>query len=512
MVAGTSTIAPACASTVAATCDQTSGSGLTVDAAILALTQSFVVNNYGDGGSEGQLTVYGSIQQYARAGRHVQQRIATDDFYWLRQALHVGPVAQFPVTAELPRPQYRSVESDIGRHQCRGRFKRYLSATRRPVRGHRRGIDLRDGLLLGDDRRTPRIPEHHGAFPAYDVTATANPDGSATVNWTDPITSNGSTITGYTIGSTPNCSSCAGTSVGSATATSTTITGLTPGGTYTFTVTANSSAGSSSPSTASNSVIIPTVPSAPTNVSASVNTSTGLLAVSWTDPSNGGSAITGYNITPSPACSGCTYTTLSGPSVASVSITGANPGTSYTFTVSATNEIGTSNSSTASNSVTAPNVPVHRPSAQRRPPVARPCHLDRSFEQRRSRRSPGTSSPPTSGDSPRRLAQTFTRQQPPNVSGLTNGTAYTFKVAAINGVGTGAQSAASTSVTPITVPGAPTIGTATSGSLGDVTWTAPSSTRWSAITGYTVIPFIGTNCADRPDVRVHRDDCRRSPA
>ena len=39
------------------------------------------------------------------------------------------------------------------------------------------------------------------------------------------------------------------------------------------------------------------------------------------------------------------------------------------------------------------------------------------------------------------------------VTGLTNGTAYTFKVAAINGVGTGTQSAASASVTPATTPG-----------------------------------------------------------
>lgn len=40
--------------------------GLTIDATLLALNQSFVVNNYSTSGNEGQLTVYGSIQQDAR--------------------------------------------------------------------------------------------------------------------------------------------------------------------------------------------------------------------------------------------------------------------------------------------------------------------------------------------------------------------------------------------------------------------------------------------------------------
>jgi hypothetical protein len=42
------------------------GGGLIIDASLLGLQQSFIVNNYGDGGYDGQLTVYGSIQQDAR--------------------------------------------------------------------------------------------------------------------------------------------------------------------------------------------------------------------------------------------------------------------------------------------------------------------------------------------------------------------------------------------------------------------------------------------------------------
>ena len=73
------------------------------------------------------------------------------------------------------------------------------------------------------------------------------------------------------------------------------------------------------------------------------------------------------------------------------------------------------------------------------------------------------------------------------VTGLTNGDAYTFTVAAINVVGTGSFSNSSVSVTPAAVPGAPTIGAVTSGNtLVSVNWTAPSNIGGSAIAGYTV--------------------------
>jgi len=55
---------------------------------------------------------------------------------------------------------------------------------------------------------------------------------------------------------------------------------------------------------------------------------------------------------------------------------------------------------------------------------------------------------PYIGSTPQTATTTSTTATSVTLSGLTNGTAYTFKVAAINALGTGAESAASASVTP----------------------------------------------------------------
>ena len=71
------------------------------------------------------------------------------------------------------------------------------------------------------------------------------------------------------------------------------------------------------------------------------------------------------------------------------------------------------------------------------------------------------------------------------VTGLTNGQSYTFRVRAVNSAGASAASAASPSVTPATVPGAPTGLGATGGDQQVMlSWTAPASNGGDSITGY----------------------------
>jgi hypothetical protein len=91
-------------------------------------------------------------------------------------------------------------------------------------------------------------------------------------------------------------------------------------------------------------------PSAPTAVSAAAAASKAL--VRWTAPTNeGGSAITGYTVTPYVGTTAQAPVNVSAPAT-STTLTGLSNGTSYTFKVKATSSIGTSEPSLASSAVT----------------------------------------------------------------------------------------------------------------------------------------------------------------
>src|SRR5262249_22107174 len=70
------------------------------------------------------------------------------------------------------------------------------------------------------------------------------------------------------------------------------------------------------------------------------------------------------------------------------------------------------------------------------------------------------------------------------VTGLSNGTSYSFTVKASNTVGAGANSN-TLNATPATTPAAPTLDSATAGTNNvTLNWTAPTNNGGSTITGY----------------------------
>jgi hypothetical protein len=236
-------------------------------------------------------------------------------------------------------------------------------------------------------------------------------------------------------------------------------------------------------------------PSAPTGVTATAGN--GSATVSWTAPSdNGGSTITKYTVTPFIGSTAQTPVTVTGsPPATSTNVTGLTNGTSYTFTVTATNATGTSPASSPSNAVTPNNLPGAPTGV-----TATAGNASATVSWTAPSNNGGSTITkytvtPFIG-STAQTPVTVTGSPPAtstNVTGLTNGTSYTFTVTATNATGTGPASSPSNAVTPSALPGAPTGATATGGdSAATVSWTAPSSNGGSAITSYTVTPFVGS--------------------
>jgi hypothetical protein len=173
-------------------------------------------------------------------------------------------------------------------------------------------------------------------------TATVTSATTATVTYTPSANLGGYAVSAYTATSSPGSITGTGASPIS-------ISGLTTGTTYTFTVKATNVLGDSAASSASNSIVPFTVPGAPT-IGTATATGTTTATVTYTAPaSDGGSTITSYTATSSPA--GGTGT-ISQAGSGTINVTGLSPGTSYTFTVYATNAAGNSANSSASNSIT----------------------------------------------------------------------------------------------------------------------------------------------------------------
>ena len=232
-------------------------------------------------------------------------------------------------------------------------------------------------------------------------------------------------------------------------------------------------------------------PSVPTSVSATdVGTAravnNGAANVTWVAPSSNGAPITSYTVTSSPG--GYSATTSS----TSAQVTGLQSDTLYTYSVTATNAVGTSDASTSSAQVRATTIPAV-------PTIGTAtCATGQSYTGSANVSVPFT--PGTTGGktvtynvTSSSTATGSNSASPVTVSetvGNPTSTARTYTVIATNANGSSAASSASNSVAAISVPQAPTIGTATDGGTGtnvNVAYTA------NATGGATVSAFTATS-------------------
>ena len=315
---------------------------------------------------------------------------------------------------------------------------------------------------------------------------TSNYNGQSVITWTAVPSGGSDPVIDYTATTSPGNFTCTATG---ASATTCTITGLTNGTSYTVTVKARNNSGSSAASTASASFKPANVPVAPTNAAGTSNANAQSV-ISWTAvpatvAGNGGDAVIDYTATTSPGNFTCTAT---GASATTCTITGLTNGTSYTVTVKARNNSGSSAASTASANfkpATVPNAPTspagtsnaNAQSVISWTAVSAANNGGSAIIDYTATTSPGNFTCTATGAS----ANTCT------ITGLSNGTGYTVTVKARNAVGSSAASSTSATFTPATVPGAPGQPTLTNGTASQlgVSWAAPGSNGGAAITGYT---------------------------
>lgn len=211
------------------------------------------------------------------------------------------------------------------------------------------------------------------------------------------------------------------------------------------------------------------------------------VVLTWDAPANNGSPITGYTVTAAGVEQACAATTCT--------ITGLTNDQEYTFTVTASNEVGESDPSVAS-APARPDVEPEQPA----PPKGTDDDgaVELSWTAPANRGSPITSytveiSPaPANGVSQRSVSGTSTTWE-----GLTNGTAYQFRLQAVNDADRPSEfSGWSSSVTPAGTPFQPQAPVASraesavNGGVANVRWSAPDA-NGATIQSYDLYVYEG---------------------
>lgn len=196
------------------------------------------------------------------------------------------------------------------------------------------------------------------------------------------------------------------------------------------------------------------------------------VVLTWDAPANNGAAITGYTVTADGVDQECAATTCT--------ISGLTNNQEYTFTVTATNEVGESDPSVAS-APARPDVEPERPAPPKGTDGDKTADL--TWTAPVNRGSPITSytveiSPaPANGVSQKSVSGTSTTWE-----GLTNGTAYQFRIQAVNDADRPSElSGWSSSITPAGIPMQPLAPSASraesavNGGVANVSWKAPNA-------------------------------------
>lgn len=235
------------------------------------------------------------------------------------------------------------------------------------------------------------------------------------------------------------------------------------------------------------------VPGTPTSVVATAGNAS--ASVTFVAPlSNGGSAITGYTVTSIPAGG---VDANAGSTSLTHTITGLTNGASYTFTVKATNSVGTSVASSASNSVT-PKAPVATGFLFIGPSSGNVNSASANFTVTPDNPYTGTITITPTGTGSEGLSAkvlTFSSSSTAQTFSITPTAAGSISLAPTNN-GSLTNPAILTYAANAVVPAAPTSVVAIAGNTSaSVSFVAPANNGGSAITGYTVtsIPAGGTD-------------------